>query len=234
VRFRIEEEIFRLFPGLRVVGAVVEGVENRDDGGRVAAEWEAAWAEAAGLAERYPNAQSHPHVAAWRESMKRIGVSPRDFPSSIEALLRRAMKGAPPPRINPLVDLLHSISLRFVVPVGGFDLAGIADGLGLRTTRPGDTFRALDADEPEPVEPGEVAYAAGSVVLTRHFVWRQARDGLVEPGSRHVFLVSEILPEVGAETAERVAGDLSSRVEDLFGAPVRPFALDAERASFEW
>ena len=42
-------------------------------------------------------------------------------------------------------------------------------------TRPGDEFTALDAGEAEVVAPGEVAYASGNVILTRHFIWRQAR-----------------------------------------------------------
>ena len=39
-------------------------------------------------------------------------------------------------------------------------------------TRPGDEFTALDAGEAEVVAPGEVAYASGNVILTRHFIWR--------------------------------------------------------------
>jgi DNA/RNA-binding domain of Phe-tRNA-synthetase-like protein len=40
-----------------------------------------------------------------------MGVSGRKFPSSIEALLRRAFKGGEPLRINPLVDFYNAVSL---------------------------------------------------------------------------------------------------------------------------
>lgn len=109
-----------------------------------------------------------------------------------------------------------------------------ADDIALRTTRPGDEFHALDADHAVPVAPGEVAYAAGNVVLTRHFVWRQARDGLVEHDSRDVLLVSEILPALGDGAAEHVALDLSARLHELFGVRARMFTLDAGDRSFEW
>ena len=77
----------------------------------------------------------------------------RHFPTSIEALLRRAMKGGSPFRINPLVDFYNAVSLRRVVPVGGFDLDRVPGPLSVRLTRDGDTFSALDADGAVPVPP---------------------------------------------------------------------------------
>lgn len=53
--------------------------------------------------------------------------------------------------------------------------------LELRLTRRGDTFQALDKNEPVAVPDGEVAYVTGRTVLTRHFVWRQSRAGIITP-----------------------------------------------------
>lgn len=80
---------------------------------------------------------------------------------------------------NPLVDFYNLVSLTHVVPTGGFDLAEVGSELRLRLTRDGDLFTALDEPAPLEVGAGEVAYAAGTTVLTRHFVWRQARTGLI-------------------------------------------------------
>src|SRR5437764_9857890 len=105
-----------------------------------------------------------------------MGVPARDYSSSIESLLRRAMRGGEPFRVNPLVDLLHSVSLRHVVPAGAFDLGAVRGDVELRPTREGDRFTALDDDRGEPVPTGELAYCDGAVVLTRHVVWRQSRE----------------------------------------------------------
>lgn len=75
MRFAIEEDVFDLFPGLRVIGTVVTGVDNRAEHGGVRALWDTSWNEASRLGGHYPNAQSHPNVAAWRDSLKRVGVS---------------------------------------------------------------------------------------------------------------------------------------------------------------
>jgi DNA/RNA-binding domain of Phe-tRNA-synthetase-like protein len=147
-----------------------------------------------------------------------MGVSGKEFPSSIEALLRRAMRGGEPFRINPLVDLYNAVSLRHVVPAGGFDLDQLGGPLALRLTRAGDHFTALDADAPLPVPAGEVAYADGQTVLTRHFVWRQARVGLITPATRAVVLLSEIPGEVGADVARQVLADLAAGLQSPIAA----------------
>jgi DNA/RNA-binding domain of Phe-tRNA-synthetase-like protein len=232
--FAIQPEIFERFPGLRIPAVVARGVDNRLERPAIAAQWRAAWL-AAGRASEYGNAQSHPRVAPWRERFRAIGVSGKEFPSSVEALLRRALKGGEPFTINPLVDAYNAVSLRHVVPAGGFDLADLSDGvLELRLTRPGDQFTALDVTEPLAVRAGEIAYASGATVLTRHFVWRQSRAGLVTPATRDVILLAEVLGELGPGVAERVRDDFSTLLAEHYGATPSAAILDAASPSAEF
>lgn len=232
MRFTIEPAIFERFPGLCIVGAIAQGVDNQRAQSAIAARWQEVWAEA-GKASGYGNAQSHPRVLPWRERFQAMGVSGKQFPSSIEALLRRALKGGAPFSINPLVDFYNTISLRYLVPAGAFDLEPLPGPLELRLSRAGDTFLALDADAPLDVPPGEVSYASGTTILTRHFVWRQSRAGLIEPTTREVFLVSEVLGEVGRDVAEAVQEDFRAGMQAHFGVPSQPFLLDAQHRIIE-
>jgi DNA/RNA-binding domain of Phe-tRNA-synthetase-like protein len=234
VEFWVEPEVFARIPGMRLAVVVARDVENRPDRPEVAHAWSEAWAAAAGAAQAYGNAQSHPRVQAWRQRFQAIGISMRQFPTSIEALLRRAMKGGAPFRINPLVDFYNGVSLRQVVPVGGFDLDRVRGSLAVRLTREGDTFAALDGEGAVPVPAGEVAYATGSTVLTRQLMWRQSRDGLIHPETRSVFLVSESVPETGAGLAETVLEELRSGLGRIFGAPARGFIVDAGAPRISW
>ena len=234
MQFVVQPEIFARFPGLSLAGAVASGIDNERARPVVAARWRAAWLEAGEAGQPYGNAQSHPRVRPWRERFTAMGVSGKEFPSSAEALLRRALKGGEPFSINPLVDWYNTISLRYSVPAGGFDLAEIAGPLELRLSRAGDTFLSLDADESAAVPPGEVSYADGSTILTRHFVWRQARTGLIVPATRAVFLVSEVLGEVGWAVAEEVQAAFRSGLQDYFGVEAQAFLLDAREQTFEW
>ncbi len=233
----VTQEIFELYPGLRLPVAVAEGVEADADSAGVERLWRQAWEEAGRSAPNYGNAQSHPRIVAWRDAMAATGVSGRKFPSSVESLLRRAFKGGEPPRINPLVDFYNSVSLRHVVPAGGFDLAQLGDVLELRLTREGDTFRPLDSTSLERVEPGEVAYASGNEVLTRHFVWKQSHKGLLGDSTGTVFLVCEVLGEVEGATdglAEAVLEDLSEGVRRYFGAEPATFLVEERVPAASW
>ncbi len=235
MEFVVNPEIFERFPGMRIAVAVAHGVDNAGDRPAIAAEWRAAWAGAAEAAA-HGNAQSHPRVRPWRERFRAMGVSGKEFPSSVEALLRRAMKGGEPFRINPLVDCYNAVSLRHVVPAGGFDLDQLRGSgpLELRLTRDGDHFTALDADAPLPLPPGEIAYLDGPTVLTRHFVWRQARTGLITPATRSVVLLSEIPGEVGEVVARQVLADFAAGLRDHFGAAPSAALVDAGSPSYSW
>jgi DNA/RNA-binding domain of Phe-tRNA-synthetase-like protein len=232
--FSVEPEVFARFPGMRLAVVVARGVDNRADHPSVAREWAETWAGAPAAGALHANAQSHPRIVPWRQRFQAAGVSMRQYPTSIEALLRRAMKGGAPFHINPLVDFYNSVSLRHAVPVGGFDLERVTGPLTVRLTREGDTFAALDGNGPVPVPPGEIAYATGTTVLTRHLMWRQAKDGLIHPETRSVFLVSESLPEAGTGVAETVLADLKSGVARSFGASVESFVVDAATPRIEW
>ena len=231
-RFNVSAEIWERFAGMRIVVAVVERLSNRRRRPEIEEAWREAWEGAAGL--DLPNPQSHPRIGAWRDAFRALGVSRKKYPSSVEAVLRRALKGGEPFAVNPLVDFYNAVSLRHLVPAGGFDLDELAGPLELRLSRQGDTFAALDAEAPEPVAPGEVSYAAGSTVLTRHFVWRQARTALITPSTRRAILVSEVLGGLDDAVAAAVEADFSGGVETAFGVRPRTFVATGERPSIEW
>jgi DNA/RNA-binding domain of Phe-tRNA-synthetase-like protein len=234
MEFSVEPEVFARLPGMRLAVVVARDLDNHAGRPAVDQAWSAAWAAAAGGAAPYGNAQSHPRVLPWRQRLQAAGVSMRHFPTSIEALLRRAVKGDAPFRINPLVDFYNAVSLRHTVPVGGFDLDRVPGPLTVRLTRDGDSFSALDADGAVPVPPGEIAYATGTTVLTRQLMWRQAREGLIHPETRSVFLVSESLPEIGPAMAETVLADLGAGLARDFGASVKSFVVDAATPRVGW
>jgi len=234
MEFSVEPDVFARIPGMRLAVVVARDVDNHQDRPEVSRAWAEAWAAAASMAAPHGNAQSHPRVAAWRQRFQAIGISMRHFPTSIEALLRRAMKGGAPFRINPLVDFYNAVSLRHVVPVGGFDLDRVAGPLVVRLTRDGDTFAPLDGEGPVPVPAGEVAYATGTTILTRQLMWRQARDGLIHPETRAVFLVSESVPESGTGLAEVILDELAAGLRRGFGATVAAFVVDAATPRVSW
>ncbi len=234
MQFIVDPAIFERFPGLSLPVVIANEVDNGESNERVQEQWRAGWAEASEVGAAYGNAQSHPSVRPWRERFKGMGVSGKEFPSSIEAMLRRALKGGEPFQINPLVDFYNTISLRYTVPAGAFDLDEMHGPLELRLTRSGDMFTALDEDMPQAVPTGEVAYCDGQTVLTRHFVWRQARTALITTATRSLFMVSEVMGELGHDVAKEVLSALEIGLQRYFGAQTRAFLVDVEHPTIAW
>lgn len=234
MQFIVHPEIFTYFPGMRLAVAIASGIDNQKSRSEVTYYWQEAWSTASKEAAVYGNAQSHPHVRPWRERFKAMGISGKEFPSSIEALLRRALKGGEAFQINPLVDFYNAISLRYIVPAGGFDLEQIRGPLELRLTRAGDSFTALGEQTPQSLNAGEIAYADGSTILTRHFVWRQAQIALIAPATRSVFLVSEIQGELEAPLAESVLTALREGLQHYFQVESRTFLVDQAQPAIEF
>jgi DNA/RNA-binding domain of Phe-tRNA-synthetase-like protein len=229
----IEPELFERFPRMRVVVAVAQGIDNQRDRPELTTRWHMTWTHAASQASGYGNAQSHPHVRAFREQFRAMGISSKKFPSAIEALLLRVLKEDKPFHINALVDFYHTVSLQYVVPVGGFDLNALYAPLEARLTRDGDLFQALDDDLPQSLPPGEVAYASGQTILTRHLMWPQARTGLLTHATHSAVLVAEVPGDVGEEIAEAVQTALRTGLQTYFEVPATTFILDEHHHSTE-
>lgn len=234
VTIRIADAVFDRLPGFTLAVGLARSLNNRGAVGAVEAFWAEAWRQAGASGAEYGNAQSHPRVKPWREAWRSMGISSKDYPSSIEALLRRAMKGGEPFQINPLVDLYNAVSLRHTMPAGAFDLAQLESLIDLRLTRAGDTFTALCSDQTVEVPAGELAYASGTHILTRHLVWRQSQLGLVTPDTQDALFVSESLGPLGPSAADEVLGGLREALDRAFGVALDGTVLTAERPAVSW
>ena len=138
--------------------------------------------------------------------------------------------------INPIVDFYNSISIKHGVTAGAFDLAELqtrsVEPLELRMSTSKDVFKALDAEadaEPISIGTGEVVYAQGTMVLTRHLAWRQATQTLVTDKTRDVIFMSEVFNEEEAseptELARNVAEDLVDGLREYFGVEAEASVL---------
>lgn len=230
--FVVEPEIFSHFQGMQLVVAIARGIDNQAENASVRANWQAAWA---GVAEfGIDDARLHPYVDAWRKHFAVLGVSMKRFPTSVEAMLRRALKGGDPFTINPVVDFYNTLTLRHACPAGAFNLGVIHEPIQLRRTLAADRFTALGSDTEIELSVGEIAYASGHSVLTRHFMWRQSVQGLISEDSTDVFFVSEIPGIAGSEVAQTMCDDLVNGLANCFGCESVSFILDAQRTRVTW
>ncbi|KAI0192415.1 B3/4 domain-containing protein [Astrocystis sublimbata] len=230
-RFLISSDVAALLPHMQVVVVTARGIDNSAENPKIAAHVQSVVNKTVNefASKGYANAQAHPRIALYRNALKAAAnVSAKKYPQSHESLLKRILKEKQAPRpISPAVDFYNSVSVEHVVTAGAFDmdeLRASPEPLELRLAKTEeDLFVPLDAPESAPakVDKGEILYAQGTTVLTRHLAWRQSAQALVTSQSRNVMFMSEVFHEgqVGneaSELAKAVAGSLQKGLEELF------------------
>lgn len=228
--FTIDEGLFSLFPALQV-GAVVCEIDNiryGEDGLEDAV-------DDLMVHFSFERPQDHPNIKAWREAFKKIGIAPTKYPSSIESLVRRALKGGPFPRFNPIIDLYNSIALKYLVPIGGHAISGIDGDIHLTFADGTETFVPMDMGELETVEKGEVIYRDDKDALTRRWLWKSSNKGRIESETIRAFLVVHVMPGLPEWLAEKVVKDLIDGIlVNEYGRIVHREILTASRNRIEF
>ena len=219
MEFSVQKELFDILPDLTLGVVVAAGIDNT----RVSPEIDALLLQA--IEETRKNfkvdkAQDHPRIKPWRSAFTRLGISGSKFPSSIESIARRILKGDPFPRINPLVDLYNGISIRHLVPMGGHDLDTLEGQIELRFAEGWELFTPMGGGETATVPKGELVYRDGREVLTRNWVWRQCEKDKATEKTKNIFIPIDVLGDVGQEVADTIIEDLSSLIPRFLGGTV--------------
>lgn len=228
MEIRVEPPVWSLFPELRVGVVVARRIDNADETSAIRCReaLERAVAEVATLPlDDVPN---HPAIAPWRAAYRAFGVKPNDHRPSLEGLFRSARRGTLG-TINPLVDLYNAVSLTWLLPCGGEDLATLGGDLVLARAGGGERFVPLGGGAELPPKPGEVVYRDDLGVVCRCLNWREADRTKLTTTTRDAVLVLEALPPEGIKRLEPAVADLAARVGDILGATTTVALLDRDR-----
>ena len=99
-----------------------------------------------GVRERFPDPAAiaaHPPVAAMRKLFRAAGCDPTRYRPASEALLRRLVKGAELPAIQPLVDANNCLSAELAVPCCVMAEGSLGTSLVFRSGREGESYDSL-------------------------------------------------------------------------------------------
>ncbi len=231
--FSIQKELFDILPDLTIGMVVAKDVDNTCPSEEIKDLLTQAAEE---MKKNFMGnkAQEHPRIRPWRGAFSKLGISGSKFPSSIESMARRVLKGDPFPEINPLVDLYNSVSLRFLVPMGGHDLDTLEGNIFLRFAEGWEPFTPMGGGETVVVPKGELVYRDDREVLTRNWVWRQCEKDKATEKTKNVFIPIDVLGEVGRERAGEIILELSQLIPRYLGGTLFSAVLTREKPSVEF
>jgi DNA/RNA-binding domain of Phe-tRNA-synthetase-like protein len=233
-RLLITPEIFARFPDVVLGVIIASDIDNSRESEEILAglRQEETWVRGLFAAQPIPE---HPHIAPWREAYRKFGAKPKDHPSSIENLVRRVAKGHALPRINPLVDLYNTISLRYLLPAGGEDLDQTQGDIQLTLAGEDEApVKLLGEPEARPPYPGEVIYKDDLGAICRRWNWKEADRTKLNSQTRRAILVLEGLPPVGAGEIEEATAALAAMIHAQCGGTITHAVLHRDRPELSW
>ncbi len=208
MKFVIEQDVLNAFPEVRIGVLALENVDNRS-GERFAAELQRAREQVRSTLDGV-NVTEHPRIRCWREAYRAFGAKPKKYPSSIENLVRRTLRGESLRAINPLVDLGNIVSLKHLLPVGGEDLDRVEGDI--RLTRAGENepaIQLLREKEERAPKVGEVIYTDARGAICRRWNWKRSGPHQAHRGHQTRGARARSAPASDAERAPRGNGGAS-------------------------
>lgn len=225
----ITDKIFAEFPELVLGIVILRDIDNAQDGAEVMAMLRQAEAAVAGKFGSTPVIE-HPYIATWREAYRKFGAKPKDYPSSIENLSRRVLKGAAMGHINNLVSLYNTVSLRYLLPVGGEDLDQmVGDVLLVHAGHDEPAILLLGEKEARAPYAGEIIYKDEVGAICRRWNWKEADRTKLTQETKNALLVIEALPPVARDGVETAVSDLAALVQQFCGGVVTAAFLDKDK-----
>jgi DNA/RNA-binding domain of Phe-tRNA-synthetase-like protein len=170
----------------------------------------------------------HPYIASWREVYRSFGTKPADYHSSVEALARRVVKTQQLPMINTAVDAYNAVSLRYMMPMGGFDTDNVEDDIELRLSPGDEAFTGLGMTEKEYTYTGEAVYADSKRVLTRRWNYRDCVETMITENTVNLVMFIDGSPEIPRDAVSEALGELKTRLEQYCGGSYSTNIADSQ------
>lgn len=232
-KFIIEKSFWGIFPEANIGVLILKNMNNKGESSEVVKKL---------LEESNEGAKKHlteeqfshnPSIAVWREAYQKFKTK-KGVRSSIEALLKRAEKGAGVSSINPLVDIYNSASLKYGMPCGAEDIDTFEGDLLLGVTEGNDEFYALGDVENSPTLQGEICYRDNKGAVCRCFNWRDGQRTMITENTQNAFVIMEYPNSEKKEEIEKALNMISHYSEKELGAvKVKLEVLDRNNVSLD-
>lgn len=226
MNLKIDSKIFDLFPDVTLGIVTLHDINNKGHNPEIEQLLRDAQSQAIAKLGNIPVTE-HPAIIPWRAAYRKFGAKPKDYPSSIENLLRRILKGEQIRHINKLVDIYNVISLKFLLPAGGEDLSKIQGEILLTLASQNEQpVILLGEKEARPPHPGEVIYKDDIGTICRRWNWKEAeRTKLTEKTKDAILVIEGILPE-DKEKVKQAVSDLADLVKKYCGGEIQTAVYD--------
>ena len=222
-KFIVDEGFWEIFPEASIAILTVKNVQEAavlDD--QKGSEIKALLNEANEGAKRFLSSETiseNEVVKAWRDAYSKFSTK-KGARCSLEALLKRVLKGNPVGSIAPTVDITNAISLKHAFPIGAENMDAFQGNLHLGIMQGGEDFWPIGSDKSEPPLPGEIAYYDEEGVICRCWNWRDGQRTEVGEDTTKEFIAMECVEPERVGELQIALDELAALLSKYVGAEV--------------
>jgi DNA/RNA-binding domain of Phe-tRNA-synthetase-like protein len=233
--FRIEEDVFKMFPqfcrGI-VTAAGIDNSRQSPELEKLLREQEEALRQDAAV-----DLATHPRLLVWKEAYRQFGSNPNKFTPSIVFLAKQVKSGKSVRSISPAVDIFNIISMKHIIPCGGDDMDSVEGDVTLGRAVSDETFAPIfKPEEVEHPDSGEVIYVNRLTkrILCRRWNWRNADFSKLAAETRNLGInVDGMMPSIDRAEIEQAAEELKELLLRFCGGNISIHYLDAQNPQIE-
>lgn len=170
-------------------------------------------------------------LSAWRKAISAFGVSPTQYRSAAEALLRRLTKKGDIPMINTLVDIGNLVSIRYALPVAIFDVREIEGTVTVDYSDGTEQFTELGSDAILHPEIGEVIFSdEKKMVIARRWCWRQSATSAANETTTQAIITVEAHHDNAQVDIQNAVNDLLALLNTYAGGTFESAILSSQHS----
>lgn len=167
-----------------------------------------------------------PLISLWRGVYLENGSKPNKFLPTVEALLKRVLKGNDIPIINKAVNAYLIAELETLLPIGGYDIDTLEGDILLNFSEGGEMFSGFGSED-ELTFAGELVYSDAKSVLTRRWNYRDAvRTQITEKSTKIILMTEAPNTLVGNQLITETLEEMKKQIFDFCGGEIEIGILD--------
>ncbi len=232
MKFVVSEQVFEKLENVCFGVVVAKGINNKEENVEINTLLDQSIKF---IEEKFENQKlkEAKEILPYREAFQKLDINPNKFMSSIEAMSSRVAKKKGFPKINPVVNLGNSVSLKYLVPLGAHDIDIAHEDICVRFSNEGDKFIPFGQEEVEILEQGELIYSVGDKVKTRRWIWRQSEEGKITEESKNIFFPIDGFKDKNYDNVISARDELAALLKKLFNCEVKVGFIDKDNRKIE-
>lgn len=226
--FKIDPRIFSTFDKLNISVIVIKGMDNKGEHSDIdkLLEGVSTYVTLTYIPEKL---SKHELIDPWRVAYSRFGSKPSSYHSSVEALIRRILKGKKLPKVNKLVDLYNYLSLKHTIPIGAYDLDKIEGDIELGFAKGTEVFTPLNKESISHPDKGEVVYKDQRKVLCRRWNYKDCEQAKITEDTKDAVMFIEGLFPVDKKKVEDITQESVSLIKSFLKADTKTYLAEISK-----